>query len=237
VTLNAQELLLPDLSTAVLVTVFVPNGKCDPDAGELTTETLVEQLSVAVGVVNVTTVDAVPIVPVTVIDAGQMIVGGSLSITITFCVHVLEFPHASVAVQTTKFVPWANVPGAPLVTVTAPPQSSETAGLPSATPLAKHWPTSVFVVTSAGQVIVGGAVSLTVMVCWHVLLLCAESVALYVRITVNRFAQVWFVITSLTKLTVAVPQLPPAVTEDGFGAGTADAHATVTGAGQVIEGD
>src|SRR5712671_4342561 len=55
----------------------------------------------------------------TVRFVGQpLIVGGSLSTTITCCVQLLELPQPSVAVQTTALVPVGNVPGASLITVT-----------------------------------------------------------------------------------------------------------------------
>ena len=43
-------------------------------------------------------------------------------------------------------------------------------------------------------------------------------------------------ITSLTNVTVADEQLSLAVTDVGSGAGTAEAHCTVNGAGQVMVG-
>ena len=62
--------------------------------------------------------------------------------------------------------------------------------------------------------IVGGVLSLTVMICVHVAELPQASVALYVRKIVYLFVQVWLLITSLIQVTVAVPQLslalPPA---------------------------
>src|SRR6266404_8900518 len=47
-----------------------------------------------------------------------LIVGGSLSTTITCWVQLLELPQPSVAVQITALVPVANVAGASLITVT-----------------------------------------------------------------------------------------------------------------------
>jgi hypothetical protein len=48
-TVNEQVAVLPDISVAVQVTVVVPNGKVDPEAGEQATVTI-GQLSVAVTV-------------------------------------------------------------------------------------------------------------------------------------------------------------------------------------------
>ena len=56
------------------------------------------------------------------------------------------------------------------------------------------------------------------------------------RVTVNRFAQLPGVVTSLTKVTVGVLQLSEAVTAEVLNAGTADAHCTVTAAGQEMVG-
>ena len=95
----------------------------------------------------------------------------------TCCVQVLASPHESVAVQTTAFVPLGNVLGAALVTVTASPQLLDAVAVPSTTPLAEHWPGSVLAVTSAGQVMVGGVVLLTVMTCVQSAVLLEESVA------------------------------------------------------------
>lgn len=50
VTVKEQLEVLPDVSVAVQVTVVVPFGKADPDAGEQATVAS-EQLSVAIGVV------------------------------------------------------------------------------------------------------------------------------------------------------------------------------------------
>ena len=53
---------------------------------------------------------------------------------------------------------------------------------------------------------------------------------------VKRFAQVWFVITSLTCETETPGQLSDTVTAAMFAGGTFEAQLTVTGAGQVICG-
>ena len=57
-----------------------------------------------------------------------------------------------------------------MVTVTAP-QLSATVGVPRATLIAPHRPAEAETVTSAGQEIVGGWVSLTITVCGQVTLL------------------------------------------------------------------
>jgi hypothetical protein len=92
--------------------------------------------------------------------AGGMIVGAVVSRTITCCVHVAVFPLASVTVQVTLFVPSEYAAG-PLFTTDATPQLSPVTGLPKSTLVAVQ-PELTDTVTSAGQVIVGGVVSLTI---------------------------------------------------------------------------
>jgi hypothetical protein len=92
-------------------------------------------------------------------------------------------------------------------------------------------------VTFGGQVIPGAVMSLTVMSWLQVAELPHSSVARYVLVTKYRFAQVWFEVTSLTKVTIGTPlQLSLATTLFISGTGTRLAQLTVTGAGQVILG-
>jgi hypothetical protein len=83
---NVQVAVLPATSLAVEVTVVVPNGKVLPDAG---TELIVTpgQLSLAAGA-NVTTAPHCPAVLPVVILAGQVMVGGWTSFTLTVNVHI-----------------------------------------------------------------------------------------------------------------------------------------------------
>src|SRR5208282_1417109 len=112
------------------------------------------------------------------------------------------------------FVPTTNVDGALLVTVTPPPQLSLAVTLcKNATIDALeagielvHWD-EVTTVIFVGQVMTGPVVSLTVIVWVQVALLPHGSTALYVRRTVYRFAQLLLVMTSLTQVTVGVPQV------------------------------
>jgi hypothetical protein len=119
------------------------------------------------------------------------------------------------------------------VNVGVPPQLSEPVGLP-VVPGAVLVPKST--VIFAGHVMVGGVTSLTVINCVHVAEFRHASVARYVRVITNLFAQVMLVVTSLTNIMVAVPQLSVEVTEAGLFGGTALAHDTVTGAGHVSVG-
>src|SRR5207249_6577385 len=76
----------------------------------------------------------------------------------------------SVTVQMTRLVPGPNVksPGASLTTVDTPQLSLVLSGTPITTLLTVHIPTSAFVITFAGQVIVGGSLSLIVTLKSHV---------------------------------------------------------------------
>src|SRR6185295_487128 len=103
----------------------------------------------------------------TVTLAGQVIVGASWSSTVTTCAQVCRLPLVSTAVQVTVVFPCAYTSGALLVTVSNPQLSLVATGTPSTTPLAVHRPASVLTVTLAGHVIVGGVVSLTVIVVWQ----------------------------------------------------------------------
>jgi hypothetical protein len=77
VTVKTQELLLPLLSRAVVVTVVVPSGKAKPLAGLLVIF-VTAQLSVAV-TVNTKLLVQVPDEASTVKLAGQLIPGGCVS--------------------------------------------------------------------------------------------------------------------------------------------------------------
>src|SRR6516162_207160 len=103
ITVWGQVMLLPELSITVHITVFVPTGK---SAGALFVIVTGPQLSDAVSVPRATLV--APHRPgdaTTVTNAGQAMVGGWVSLTITVCGQVTRLPWLSVAVQTTVFVP------------------------------------------------------------------------------------------------------------------------------------
>src|SRR6516164_8284769 len=111
-------MLLPWLSVTVQRTVLVPTGK---RAGALFVIVTGPQLSDAVGVPRATLVAPHrPGEATTVTSAGQAMVGGWVSLTITVCGQVTRLPWLSVAVQTTVFVPTGKSAGALLLTVTKP---------------------------------------------------------------------------------------------------------------------
>ena len=108
--LNVQEFEFPEPSIAVQVTVFVPTGKMDPFVGELTNVSAPSQMSDATGAGNVT---AAPPesrgASATIISAGQEIVGGVVSTTLTVWLQKALLLHASVAFHVRVAV---NVPPA-----------------------------------------------------------------------------------------------------------------------------
>src|SRR5437763_14874169 len=150
------------------MTVFVPTGRSE---GALFVTVTAPQLSATVGVPRATLVAPHrPGEAATVTSAGQEIVGGWVSLTITVCGQVTLLQILWVTVQITVFVPTGKSAGALLVMVTAP-QLSDTVGVPRATLVAPHRPGEARTVTRAGQEMVGGWVSLTITVCGQVTLL------------------------------------------------------------------
>lgn len=95
ITWKEQLEVLPDGSVAIEVTVVLPIGKNDPEAGVVVNIT--EQLSVAI-TLKLKIVPQVPTGAFTEILAGQVMTGDWLSVTTTLKEHVAEFPDTSVAV-------------------------------------------------------------------------------------------------------------------------------------------
>ena len=95
ITWKEQLEVLPDGSVAIEVTVVLPIGKNDPEAGVVVN--IAEQLSVAV-TLKLTIVPQVPTGVFIEILAGQLIIGDWLSVTTKLKEHVAEFPDTSVAV-------------------------------------------------------------------------------------------------------------------------------------------
>ena len=92
-------------------------------------------------------------------------------------------------------------------------------------------------VSDAGQVRVGETLSKTIMLCEQLPELPHTSAARYVRVNTNLLAQVTFEVTSLTHVTVTVPeQLSLVVTSPTFGDGTCDAQLRYRVVGQAIKG-
>src|SRR6266496_4934056 len=95
--------VLPEPSVAVQVTVEAPSGKTEPEAGEQTT-VAAEQLSAALGVAKVTMAPADAVATAATL-AGQMMVGGVSSTTVTVAAHEADAPWLSVTVSVTKVAP------------------------------------------------------------------------------------------------------------------------------------
>jgi hypothetical protein len=126
-----------------------------------------EQLSAVIGVPK-PTLNAVQLVfAATVKEAGALIVGLVLSVTVTNWFAVVELPAASVTVQVTVVFPIGNVAGALFVT-DATLQLSEVTGVPKATPVAEH-AALVLMLRFAGAVIEGAITSETTTCCTAVL--------------------------------------------------------------------
>jgi len=93
-----QVAVFPLASVTTKVLVVVPTGKVSPEASPAVCSIVAEQLSLKVTSLYVTTAPVSPKVTFSVISAGQVIVGSSLSVTITSKLTVSVFPLASVAV-------------------------------------------------------------------------------------------------------------------------------------------
>ncbi len=94
--------LFPAASVTVQITVVVPNGKA---TGALFFTEATEQLSLVVGVPRATPVAVQAVLVVVAIFVGAVIVGFTLSVTVTVWLAVALFPAASVTVQITVVLP------------------------------------------------------------------------------------------------------------------------------------
>src|SRR5581483_25232 len=92
VTLKLHDFGLPDWSVAVQVTSVVPTLKLDPDGRSQVTVTGPPRLSLAVGAGYVTTAELCPAAPFTVTFAGQVIVGGVVSVVVNRTKLPCSFP-------------------------------------------------------------------------------------------------------------------------------------------------
>jgi hypothetical protein len=106
VTVKLQLVLLPEVSVAVQVTVVVPIGKVEPEAG-LQTKPTPGQLSETTGA-KVALAPAGQVGSFTMLP-GQVMAGGSVSLTVTVNWQLPVLPCASVAEHVTVVVPLANV--------------------------------------------------------------------------------------------------------------------------------
>ncbi len=126
VTVNVQD-SGPALLFDLHVTVVVPTGKNEPEAGEQTT---VPQVPVVVGALYVTTAPHWFGSLLCVLFAGQVIVQGAVPVTVTVKVQEAVLLDASVAVQVTVVVPTGKqVPDAGTQEAVAPRQLSVGVGV------------------------------------------------------------------------------------------------------------
>ena len=172
VTLNEQLAVLPEASVVTEFTVVVPTGKNDPDAGVETT--FAEQLSFVLTLKFILVPQANGSV-FTIISAGQLICGASLSVTFTLNEQLEVLPDASVAIEETRVVPTGNIEpeGGIDTKVTAQLSVAPTIKLT----LVPHKPKSVVTAVSAGQVITGNSRSLRITLKEQIVSLCEESFA------------------------------------------------------------
>lgn len=145
-------IVFPAASVAVQITLVVPAGKNVPDDGVQETVTP-GVLLLTVGGGKLTIAPFLPGSLNTWISAGQMMVGGAPSMTVTLNEQVLVFPAASVAVQVTVVVPTGkNEPDAGVQEDVRPGQLSVTVGSGKLTFVPLE-PGSTKTVMLAGQVI------------------------------------------------------------------------------------
>ncbi|KOP78207.1 hypothetical protein AN957_03155 [Cytobacillus solani] len=163
ITLKEQALIFPAASVAVHVTVVVPRGKKEPDAG-VQTAVAPGQLSITVGSGKLTNAPLLPGSLNTVISSEQVITGGSESTIVTVKEHSAVLPALSVAVQITGVMPTLKkVPDAGEHETITPGQLSLAIGAGKLT-IAPHWPGAFDVIISLEQVMFGAWVSSTVTV-------------------------------------------------------------------------
>src|SRR5512145_661433 len=183
-----------------------------------------EQLSPVVGTPSVTVVVQLPVASLDVVSftsAGQVIVGFSSSVMVTFCMQLAVLPLPSVTIQVTLVSPSGNSYVAGLMVtpltwamVVATAQLSPVTGTPSVTVVVQLPVASLEVVsfTSAGQVIVGFSSSVMVTFWMQLAVLPLPSVTIQVTLVSpsgNSYVA-GFIVTPLTwAMVVATEQLSP----------------------------
>ena len=153
VTVKVHVLEFAPLSVATLVTVVVPKGKAKPLGGMLA-KLAMPQLSEAF-TVNCTLLEQTPGAAFTVRFAGQVMIGGSGSLTVTVKVQLLELPLASVAMLVTVVVPIGKAKLL-LGVLTKPLRAQLSVAATVKVTLLAHWPAARFTAMFPGQLITGG---------------------------------------------------------------------------------
>ena len=117
----------------------------------------------------------------------RVITGGSMSLTVTVKLQVLELPAASVAIACTVVVPTGKLePDRWSVVTVGTEQLSVAVTVKLAG--AAHVPEIAFTLIFAGHEIDGAMLSMTVIVCDALEVLLDASVALYVRVMISGLA-------------------------------------------------
>src|SRR5439155_541174 len=161
VTVKLHVALLPWPSLALQFTVVGPRAKLLPLAGVQVT-VAVPQLSAAV-TAKVTLLVQVPPEVLTLMLAGQVTTGASVSLTVTVKLHVPELPWPSLALQFTVVGPKAKLlPLAGVQVTVAVPQLS--VAVTTKVTLLVQVPVEVLTLMLAGQAMTGASASLTVTV-------------------------------------------------------------------------
>ena len=179
--------------------------------------------------------------------AGQVITGAVVSSTFTVCTQVLKLPQASVALHVRVIVYWyCAQPTVPCVLTSLKvimiSATAEQLSAPVAIPVfAGEVSSSHSIVKSIGQVITGGVVSSTLIVCTQVLKLPQASVALHVLEIVYIYCgqpTVPCVLTSLKVMTTSsgAEQLSIPVAIPVLFGEVSSSHSIVVFAAQIIVG-
>src|SRR5215831_1775612 len=154
----------------------------------------------------------------------RVITGGSMSLTVTVKLQVLELPAASVAIACTVVVPTGKLEPDRWSVLTVGTEQLSVAVTVKLTGAA-HVPEIAFTVIFAGHEIDGEVLSMTVIVCDALAVLLDASVAVKVRVMINGLAiEPAPPLFDSDTVTTGAPQLSEAVAWAGLAAGTALAH-------------
>jgi hypothetical protein len=181
VTVKAQVAVLPLASVTLKTFVVTPTGNAEPLVSPAVCIVIgPEQLSAPVGEVNVATALHKPASFTLLMLAAQVIVGNSVSLTVTVNPQVAVLPLASVTLNTFVVTPTGNrepLARPAVCTVIGPEQLSAPVGEVKVA-IALQSPASFTLLMLAGQVMVGNSVSVTVTVNPQVAVLPLASVTL-----------------------------------------------------------
>jgi hypothetical protein len=150
----------------------------------------------------------------------RVITGGVMSFTVIVKLHVDELPAASVAVACTVVVPTGKLEPDTWSIMTEGTEQLSLAPALNVTGAAQV-PETALTVMLLGQLMLGGVLSITVIVCVAQAELVAASVAVYLRLIISGLAgePAPPLFVSITP-TVGVPQLSDAVASEALAGGT-----------------